>query len=138
MLGWLVQFQGDLTMANRTPTSYLSPNWLTLILAVWLFISPWVFPLAPRGAWAWNDWIVAVIVGGLSIAALSQLAEWEDWINLVFGIWLFFSPWLFGYFHSAGAAWNSWIVGILIAGIAIWGVTAARTAISHIHAAESR
>ena len=125
-------------MAEKMPTSYLSPNGLTLALAVWLFVSPWIVPLAAGGAWAWNIWIVAVIVGGLSIAALSQLAEWEDWINLVLGAWLFFSPWIFGYAHAAAAAWNSWIVGVLIAGIAIWGVAAARTAISVGHVPQNQ
>ena len=114
-------------MAHRaSPQSYLWSNWLNLILAAWLFISPWVVTAPAAGAWAWNAWIVGIVVGALSIAALVQRSEWEDWFNLVLGVWLFISPWFFGYAGQQGAAWDSYIVGILFFVIGIWGVAAAR------------
>jgi hypothetical protein len=136
-------------MGARTPSqSYQWSNWLNLILAVWLFISPWVlgFAYAPAatpagaapppmpytpyayggGIAAWDAWVVAVIVGVLSIAAISRLAVWEEWVNLVLGVWLFFSPWILGYAALYGAVWNSLVVGFLFAVLAIWGIAAAR------------
>jgi SPW repeat len=131
-------------MAARVSSpSYQWPNWLNLILAVWLFISPWVigFAFGPTGAApangaatfnnvastaAWDAWVVAVIVAVLSIAAISQLAVWEEWVNLVVGVWLFFSPWILGYAGLHAAMWNSLVVGFLIAVVAIWGIMAAR------------
>lgn len=118
---------------ESAPLSYIWPNWLTLVLAVWLFVSPWILPAAAAGSWAWNAWIVAILVGGLSIAALQQMTEWEDWGNLVLGAWLFISPWLFGFTGAASAAWNAYIVGALVAAIAIWAIVAARTSM-HAHA----
>lgn len=35
-------------------------------------------------------------------------------INLLAGIWLFVSPWVYGYDHAMNA-WNGWIIGFLIA-----------------------
>jgi hypothetical protein len=133
-------------MAVRTSyPAHQWPNWLNVILAVWLFISPWVLgfgyggaetaPAVANGAAAvnnvagtaaWNAWIVAVIVGLLSIAAASRFAPWEEWVNVVLGVWLFFSPWILGYAGLYAATWNSLIVGFLIAGLAIWAVMAAR------------
>jgi hypothetical protein len=132
-------------MAARVSTpTYQWPNWLNLILAVWLFISPWVigFAFGPAGTGgpangaatvnhvastaAWDAWVVAVIVAVLSIAAISRLAIWEEWVNLVVGVWLFFSPWILGYAGLRAAVWNSLIVGFLIAVLAIWGIVAAR------------
>ena len=114
-------------MANTSsPSSYVWSNWLNLILAVWLFISPWVLPVTAAGAWAWDAWIVGVVVAVLSIAALTRMAQWEDWINLILGVWLFISPWIFGYVATPVAAWNSWIVGVLFFLIGIWGVSVAR------------
>jgi hypothetical protein len=122
------------------------PNWINLILAIWLFISPWVigFAHAPNGTGAatangavgahgpamtaaWDVWIVAVIVAVLSIAAISRFAVWEDWVNLVLGVWLFFSPWILGYSGLQNATWNSLVVGFLFAVVAIWGIVAARS-----------
>ena len=81
------------------------------------------------GVAAWNDWVVAVIVGVLSIAANARLAVWEDWVNLVLGVWLFFSPWILSYAGLYDAMWNSLIVGFLIAVLAIWGIVAARSVV---------
>ncbi len=37
----------------------------------------------------------------------------QDWINLIIGIWLFLSPWIFGYAYM-GHAWNSFLFGALV------------------------
>jgi hypothetical protein len=119
---------------SPSPSAYLWPNWLTLILGVWLFISPWVLTSAPAGNWAWDAWIIGVVVAALSIAALAQLAQWEDWVSLILGAWLFISPWVLGFYTSMHSmAWNAYIVGALIFLIGIWGVVAARQAGTTMH-----
>jgi hypothetical protein len=127
-------------MADTTSNpAYQWPNWLNLLLAIWLFISPWAIGFASgaggaeavtlpnAGAAAWNAWVIAVIVAALSLAAIAKLAVWEDWVNLVLGVWLFFSPWILGYAALGGAMWNSLVVGFLIGLLAIWGIAAARS-----------
>lgn len=112
---------------NSTPTAYPWPNSLMLVLAAWLFISPWVLAAPAMGAWAWDAWIVAVIVGGLSIAALLQVTAWEDWINLVLGAWLFITPGIFGHAGSMSTVWNAYIVGALFVILSIWGIVSMRS-----------
>ena len=58
--------------------------------------------------------------------------RWRDWVMLVLGAWLFLSPWIAGFTAvvpvegadaAAGfttAAWNAWIVGVVVAAIALW------------------
>jgi hypothetical protein len=41
-----------------------------------------------------------------------------DIVNIVAGLGLFLSPWLFGFSAEPYAAWNAWIVGAAIAVIA--------------------
>ena len=89
-------------------------DWVNLILAVWLFISPWVLNFAGQQTPSWDAWIVGVVVAVLSIAALTQVQVWEEWINLLLGAWLFISPWVLGFSSDATISWNAWIVGILI------------------------
>ncbi len=48
--------------------------------------------------------------GGVSVGAAKPALT----LNLLLGIWLFISPWVFGY-YSDPSAWDSWIVGALIA-----------------------
>src|SRR3954470_17902595 len=46
---------------------------------------------------------------------MGRAQRWQDWVNLVLGAWLFFSP-FFGVGGPEGpAAWNSFIFGMGIA-----------------------
>lgn len=45
--------------------------------------------------------------------------RWQDWINLVLGVWLFVSPWVLGHMLIEAAAWNAFVFGAVIALIAI-------------------
>ena len=44
--------------------------------------------------------------------------RWQDWVNLILGVWLFISPWALGFSGNATASWNAWIVGIAIVAFA--------------------
>jgi SPW repeat-containing protein len=47
------------------------------------------------------------------MASITTNKRWQDWVNLVLGIWLFFSPWLLGFRPSMPQqSWNFFIVGI--------------------------
>lgn len=37
--------------------------------------------------------------------------RWQDWVMLVLGVWLLFSPFILGY-AGAQAAWTAYVVGI--------------------------
>lgn len=47
-----------------------------------------------------------------------------DVINLVLGVVLFLSPWIFGFAAESAASWNAWLSGILIAALAIAALAA--------------
>ena len=68
------------------------PDVLNLILAIWLFLSPWIVGFTSTVPAAWVAWLSAIAIAVVSIAALLAFAEWEEWINLVLGIWVLISP----------------------------------------------
>lgn len=121
-------------------------DWANIILAIWLFISPWVLsfgPSAPVGGYgapatyvatagasnaSWNAWIFGVIVFLVALSALSRMKLWQEWVNLLIGIWLFIAPWVLGFVRLPGAAWDHWIVGVLVFLVSIGGLAATRTA----------
>jgi len=102
-------------------------DWVILILGIWLFISPWVlytivvttrgpyggFFIA-RGASPGDFWWTG---GALFVVALWALtapwARWTEQIAALLAVWLFISPWVLG-FALPRAAWNAWIVAILV------------------------
>ena len=100
-------------------------DWVNLVLAAWLFVSPWVLRFDPTAASpslhaAWNAWILAIVIGVFAIAALIKARPWEEWINLIAGAWVFVSPWVLGYYGRPEALWNALIVGVLVFALSIW------------------
>ena len=83
-------------MENRQ-SAYI--DGINLILAIILFVSPWIFGL-PAGPASVNAMIAGIVIGVVAIAALVSLAQWEEWVNLLLGLWLIVSPWVLGFAHT--------------------------------------
>ena len=125
------------------------PKWQDgsiLILAAFLFISPWIFGTATQTSSSWKAWIVSMgfvpftlrifvpppgayankcARDGIRIAwwqkildscALSHIAKEE----LVVGAWLLAAPWILGFATIGAAAWTAWIAGIVTVVLAVW------------------
>ena len=97
-------------------------DWVSLVLGVLLFISPWVFSTSTNGSSSWNAWIVGVIGVILALWALASLstATIAEGISLILGVWLFISPWVLGFAALSAAAWTAWIIGILFVVVNGW------------------
>ncbi len=134
---------GPYTPAGGAPRSNRWQDWCNLILAIWLFISPWVLqfgsaaqpapgagaPGAVGGAVgnaAWNAWVLGVIVFLVALSAIGRMEFWQEWISLLLGIWIFIAPWVLGFVSLANASWDHWVVGALIFLISISNLAVAR------------
>ena len=71
-----------------------------LLLAAFLFISPWLFARA-NGTAAIDLRASGAAIAILSLAAMVVFANWEEWANLLLGIWLIISPWVLGFAHTS-------------------------------------
>src|SRR6185312_1502291 len=85
-----------------------------LILGVILFFSPWIFKF-DAGRPSENAYIAGIIIAVLAIAALSAFAVWEEWLNLIVGLWALISPWVLGFQGSTTPRTVHVIVGALVA-----------------------
>lgn len=107
-------------------------DWANLILAIWLFISPWVLQfgggaVSPLGAVAaWNAWVLAVIVFLIALSAIGRMQFWQEWLTLILGAWIFAAPWVLGFTALPVASWDHWFVGALIFLISLFNLTASR------------
>ncbi len=88
-----------------------------VVLAAVLIAAPWLFKLTNRTA-RMDFWICGVAVVALSLAAIFAYANWEEWVNLLFGVWLIASPWLLG-FSQARAMPFAVGIGLLVAFMAL-------------------
>ena len=69
------------------------------LLALFLFVSPWLFGYS--GADARIDiWGSAAVIALVSLASFVAFSGWEEWLNVLLGVWLIVSPWLLGFAHT--------------------------------------
>jgi hypothetical protein len=62
----------------------------------------------------WNRMLVRG--GNMATVAFSPPKHWEDWVSVVFGLWLVASPWVLQYGEMT-AAQNAVLVGFLLIAI---------------------
>lgn len=101
---------------------------LNFLAGLWVIISPWVYGHTGSVGSVWNDVIVGIIVAVLAASRFSgSRAVWPSWVNVLLGIWLIISPWVYGFaFHTARVT-NSVIFGIVVIILGLWSVFAGRT-----------
>ena len=93
---------------------------VNLTLGMILFFSPWLFGLA-AGAQCQTASTIGIFIAVLSIAALAAFAVWEEWLNLIAGLWLIVSPWLLG-FQDSEAMTVDVAIGSVVAVLAAFEV----------------
>ena len=74
---------------------------VTLVIGAWLFITPFVYGFTHTNiSAAWNSYVFGIVVMGLSLYGLATKKVWEDWLNLIIGVWLFFSSFALGFYDD--------------------------------------
>ena len=88
-----------------------------LILGAFLFFSPWIFGF-DAGTVSQNAYISGIVIAVLAIAALAAFAVWEEWLNLIVGLWVLVSPWVLGFQGTTRPMAVHVVVGIAVAVLA--------------------
>ena len=63
------------------------------------------------------------MIAALAIAALAAFAVWEEWLNLIVGLWTLDSPWVLGFSANSRAMTVSVIAGAavaILAAVELW------------------
>jgi SPW repeat len=97
-------------------------DWVTLILGVWLFFSPFLVSGGSLSdAAAWNAYLLGGAITVFATYALADSKPWEEWINFALGLWLVAAPFALGFYHAESAiAWNQIALGGLVALDTVW------------------
>ena len=109
-------------------------DWFNLVLGGWLLLTPLFGVGTPTDIAAWNAYLGGGLVAILAIWALTRPEMWEEWVNLILGLWLIAAPFALGFSNQPGPMWNHIIVGLLIGIDAAWVVAQRRAESMHRHA----
>ena len=94
-------------------------DWINLVLAILLVISPWVLGFSATAA-SYNAVIAGLIIGLVAVGAIVAFAQWEEWVNLVVGVWVFIAPFVLGFSIEAPAMWTHVVIGLVVAVLAAY------------------
>lgn len=87
-------------------------DWLVVLLGVVAALAPLVVTVSTAAAWTLVVFGVLIAAVGLwSLAMPGSVVS--EYFHLGLGVLLFVSPWVLGYTDLTGAAWTSWVVGVL-------------------------
>jgi hypothetical protein len=103
------------TVENRTDMAINTAN---AMLGAILIISPWLFGFRNAGWAAWNAWLSGGVVVVLALLAIAEAHDWEEWLNIIAGLWITFSPWLLFFEGVPSALWTHIVIGACIIAIA--------------------
>jgi hypothetical protein len=97
-------------MTKWRPESVL--DFYNLLLAAVLLVSPWLFTLTnPAGR---LDLLASgVAIAAISLGAIVAYASWEEWANLLLGLWLVASPWILGFTHTRAMHFSIGLGGLV-------------------------
>ncbi|HLH21268.1 MAG TPA: SPW repeat protein [Chloroflexota bacterium] len=103
------------TMARAAQVQWASG--LNVLAGIWLIISPWVLGFSRTDVpMMWNNvifGIIAAILAGIRAGGAYD-APWLSWINVLIGIWLFISAFVFATMAMPTPFWNNVILGIIV------------------------
>lgn len=88
---------------------------IVLLAGIWFFVSPWVYGAYTHSN-AWNSWIIGAVLFILACIRVARpvYSSALSWCNMVLGIWVFFSPWIYSYTGNSGRFINSLCVGVIV------------------------
>ena len=68
-------------------------DWVILVTAVWLFISPFVLGFAStQSRLTWFTWILSAFLVASVLEAFWFTDEWGDWLDITIGLALIVTP----------------------------------------------
>lgn len=111
-------------MLSRLFTIHRSwEDWFGMVLGLAIALSPWAAGDAVSHAAVWNAALVGILVFFLAELEYVALRRWEETGQILLGLWLVLSPYVFGYFNAGPLRfWHSTLGGlvILLAALELW------------------
>ena len=91
-------------------------DWTTLVIGLWLFASPWILRVDDPEA-AENFLVVGTLVITFELVTFYTLRVWEEWINIVLGLWLIASSFAISGFAAVA---NAVVCGALLLAVSLY------------------
>jgi hypothetical protein len=98
-------------------------DWLGIVLAVLIGLSPWLVGEQEHSTIMWNTTLIALLMLVLATFELVDLHRWEEVGEIACGLWLIASPFTFGYAEAGMLRYWHFALGaivVLLALLELW------------------
>ena len=95
-------------------------DWFGMLIGVLIGISPWLAEQQSDPAVMWNAVLVGALVLVLAQLEYVSLQRWEEIGEIIVGLWLIASPFIFGYAEAGLLRYWHFVLGAIIALLATW------------------
>ena len=106
-------------MASNTDFHHLGMTITSLVLAVWLLVSPWLISETATPPASWNFQIAGLLAVLLAIIAIIRSDDLAEYGLVVVAVWLVVSPWALDL--SALVTRQAVFYGAILGGLAWFG-----------------
>jgi len=94
---------------------------VSVLVAIWLMASPWVLGFAHTHLAATGNCVmIGAVLFAFEMVELFVPESWEEYSELVMGLWLIGSPWILEFTGVAAAKQNVIAVGVVTCLLALW------------------
>lgn len=93
---------------------------INLALGIGLISAPWIFGFTTVAMAGRDALITGALISVMAATALVSFSEWEEWVNLILGLWVAVSPWAlsFHFLINASAVRTMIAIGFIVATLA--------------------
>jgi hypothetical protein len=90
------------------------------LVGVWLILSPWAIGFQDNITPLANAVIVGILLIAAALGAIFVPRAWEEWTEVVLGLWLAVSPWVLGFNTLPNATVSTAVTGVIVIVLALW------------------
>jgi hypothetical protein len=95
-------------------------DWVSMLIGLLIGFSPWLAEQQGDQAVMWNAILVGAVVLVLAQLEYVSLQRWEEIGEIVLGLWLIASPFVFGYAEAGPLRYWHFVLGAFIVLLAAW------------------
>jgi hypothetical protein len=91
------------------------------VLGLWLAFSPLVLGFHQATSDTGTTLLVGLLLIAAALGGVFVPRTWEDWTEVLLGLWLTVAPWATG-FHTQAATVNAVVIGLLVLTLSLWAL----------------
>jgi SPW repeat len=110
-------------------------DWFSVGAGVLIMISPWVAGGTNSDTVVTNAFMIGLGVVAVAILELTELDRWEEWLEMLLGLWLIAAPWILGYSDISSLTAMHVALGVFVALLACLTLWQDRSGIPPVHRA---